>query len=523
MIQTVSSSSSGERNHPDNLDARLLRIAGVCALAAMVVSLDATVVAVAQRTFITEFESTQAVVGWTVTGYALALATVIPLTGWVADRFGAKGPFMGSVLAFTAGSLLSAMAPNIVLLITFRMVQGLGGGMLMPLAYIILIREAGPKRIGRLMAVLGIPTLLAPIAGPMLGGWLIDAFSWQWIFLINLPIGVAAFVLTAIVLPKDPATSSQSFDFIGMLLLSPGLAAFLYGISSIPGRGTLTDRHIWIPATIGLALIGGFVFHALRRADHPLIDVRLFKNRQFAAANLTELLSGAAFLGVVLLIPSCLQQLLHQSPGQSGVHMIPEPLGVMITMPIAGVLVDKRGPGKVLLVGITLIGAGMGTFAYGVWTQAGYLPVLLAGLVLMGMGVGCTPLPLTAAVVQALAPHQIARGSVLVNVNDKVAASLGAALMSVIVTSQFNRSANIGAANKVAFAQAEATRRAAPPDPSTMSGKAFVPDFTNTLSHAYIMVFVVAVILVVLAYIPAVFLLKKPAAMAPGQKPMPVP
>ena len=136
-----------ERGYPDNLDARLLRIAGVCVLASVMAILDATVVSVAQRTFIAQFETTQAVVAWTMTGYTLALATVIPLTGWAADRFGTKRLFMGSVLFFTLGSLLCAMAPNITLLVAFRVVQGLGGGMLMPLTFTILTREAGPRRL----------------------------------------------------------------------------------------------------------------------------------------------------------------------------------------------------------------------------------------------------------------------------------------------------------------------------------------------------------------------------------------
>lgn len=519
--------AAGERIYLDKLDARLLRIAGVCVLAMMMAILDTTVVAVAQRTFIAEFESTHAVVAWTMTGYTLALATVIPLAGWAADRFGTKRLFMGSVVAFTVGSLLCAMAPNIMLLIAFRVVQGLGGGMLMPLAFIILTREAGPRRLGRLMAVLGIPMLLGPIAGPILGGWLIGAYGWPWIFRINLPIGATAFVLAGIVFPKDRATPSETFDFIGMLLLSPGLATFLYGVSAIPGHGTVADRHVWIPVAIGLALIGGFVLHALYRADHPLIDLRLFKNREVTVANSAMSLSVVALFGVGLLLPSCLQQLLHQTPLQSGVHLMPERLGAMLTMPIAGVLMDRRGPDKIVLVGITLIAAGMGTFAYGVATQGDYLPILLTGLAITGMGLGCTMMPLSATAVRALAPHQIARGSTLLNVNQHVASSLGMALMSVILTSQFNRSENITAASKIAILQGEAARRGAPPDLSTIPGRALAPDFMSTvlhdLSHAYTMVFVVAAILAVLAYIPAVFLPKKPAPAVPGQGPMPMP
>jgi MFS transporter, DHA2 family, multidrug resistance protein len=515
--------AAAERTYPDHLDVGLLRIAGVCILGAVMAFVDTTVVSVAQRTFIIEFESTQAIVGWTLTGYMLASATVIPLSGWAADRFGTKRPFMGSVLVFTLGSLLCAMAPNIMLLIAFRGVQALGGGMLLPLTLTILTREAGPKRLGRLMAVLGIPMLLGPICGPILGGWLIDTYSWQWIFLINLPIGVTAFVLAGIVLPKDQATPSETFDVTGLLLLCPGLAAFLYGVSSIPGRGTVADNHVWIPATIGLVLITGFVFHALYRADHPLIDLRLFKNRVVTLANSAMVLFAAAFFGAGLLFPSYFQQLLHQTPLQSGVHMIPLRLAAMLTMPIAGVFMDRRGPAKIVLMGVTLVALGMGTFAYGASMQAQYLPTLLAGLAIVGLGMGCTMMPLLGAAVQALGPRQIARGSTLVHVNQQVAGAIGTALMSMILTTQFNHSQNIPVANSIAALQKDAARRGVPLDPSAMPRQALIPDFTSNvlhdLAHAYTVVFVVAAILVVLTYIPAVFLPKKPAT-SPEPRPM---
>jgi MFS transporter, DHA2 family, multidrug resistance protein len=285
-------------------DAGLLKIAGVCVLAAVMASLDTTVVSVAQRTFVTEFHTTQSVVAWTMTGNTLALATVIPLTGWAANRFGTRRLLMGSVLAFTVGSLLCALAPNITLLIAFRVVQGLGSGMLMPLAFTILIRAAGPKRLGRLMAVLGIATLLAPMGGRILSGWLIGSFGWEWIFLINIPIGALAFTRAAVVFNRDEAHPSPAFDVIGMLLLSPGLALFLFGASSLPAHSTVTHRAVWFPASVGLLLIIGFVFHALFQADHPLLDLRLFKNRTVALANTTTVLLAIAFFGAVLLIPS---------------------------------------------------------------------------------------------------------------------------------------------------------------------------------------------------------------------------
>ncbi len=503
------------RVYPDKLDAPLLRISGVCILATVMAILDVTVVSVAQRTFIELFGSTQAVVGWTMTGYTLALTTVIPITGWAADRFGTKRLFMGSVLAFALGSVLCAVASNILQLIVFRVIQGIGGGMLLPLTFMILTREAGPARLGRLMSILSIPMLLAPIAGPILGGWLIGTASWRWIFLINLPIGLVTVALAAIVFPRDHPARSETFDFVGVLLLSPGLATFLFAVSSVPGRGTVADRHVLIPAAAGLGLIAAFVVHARRRPAHPLIDLRLFGNRVLTRANVTMLVFAAAFFGVCLLLPSYLQQVLHQTPMQAGVHMIPQGLGAMLTMRLAGPLVDRQGPGKIVLVGIALITLGLGAFAFGVARQAAYLPTLLVGLTITGLGVGCTMMPLSVASVQALAPHEIARGTTLISVSQQVGGSMGTALMSMILTNQFNRSENISAANKLASLQQKAATTGVPVDQSAIPAQTLAPDFwgnvLNELSHAYTTVFVIAAALVMSTIVPAAFLPKKPA------------
>ena len=238
-------------------------------------------------------------------------------------------------------------------------------------------------------------------------------------------------------------------------------------------------------------------------------------------ANVTMLVFAGAFFGAGLLLPSYFQQVLHQTPMQAGVHMIPQGLGAMLTMRLTGPLVDRQGPGKVVLVGIALITAGLGTFAFGVARQAQYLPTLLVGLAIMGLGMGCTMMPLSVASVQALAPHQIARGTTLMSVSHQVGGSMGTALMSMILTNQFNRSENIAAANKLAALQQKAATSGVPVDQSAIPRQSLAPGFSanvlHDLSHAYTAVFVIAVVLVVSTLIPAWFLPKKPAIETAGE------
>ncbi|WP_077090544.1 DHA2 family efflux MFS transporter permease subunit [Mycobacterium rhizamassiliense] len=507
--------AQAEREYPDKLDARLLRIGAVCGLAAVMGALDSTIVAVAQHTFVIQFQSTPGIVAWTVAGYLLAFATVIPMTGWAADRFGAKRIFIGAVLVFTVGSLLCAVAPNILLLILFRMVQGAGGGVLAPVSFAIMTREAGPKRLGRLVAVGGIPVLLGPICGPILGGWLIGTYGWKWIFLINVPIGVLVVVFAAILFPREEPCPSETFDFVGVLLLSPGLVIFLFGVSSIGVRGTVADRYVLLPTALGLALIGGFVWHALHRADHPLIDLHLFRNPGLTRANVTVLVFATAAFGCMLLLPGYYQLVLHRTPIQAALYMLPQGIGAMSTIPLAGIFMDKRGAGKIVMAGISVIVVGLGIVSYGMAKQAPFTPILLIGLAIIGMGMGCTLMPLTGASVQTLAPHQIARGTTVISVNHQIAGSLGTAVMSMILTNQFNRSEYITAANKISALEEASALRGVPVNPSAIPSQSLAPGFwehaNRDYSHAYTLVFAIAAVFVALSLIPASFLSRTPA------------
>jgi EmrB/QacA subfamily drug resistance transporter len=484
-VTTSSSQTEGEiRPDPahDKLDKKVLVVAGVVVLGAIMSILDITVVSVALETFQNEFNATSAQVAWTMTGYTLALASVIPLTGWAADRFGTKRLYLLAVVLFTAGSVLCSLAGSLEQLVAFRVLQGLGGGMLMPLGMTILTRAAGPERVGRVMAVLGIPMLLGPIFGPILGGWLIDAASWHWIFLINLPIGVLALVYAAIVLPKDSVEPSETFDWLGMLMLSPGLAAFLYGVSTIPETGTIWDAEVLVPAIIGLLLIAAFVPWALsRRNIHPLVDLRLFAIRNMTVAVIAMSLFAIAFFGASLLFPLYFQQVRGESALDSGLLLAPQGIGAMITMPIAGVLADRIGPGKVVMTGIAVITVGMGMFTQ-LTADTSYTFMIVA-LFIMGLGMGATMMPIMASALATLTDHTIARGSTLMNIVQQVAASIGTALFSVLLT---NGIKNIDV----------------PPS---------APQFLVEMGDAYAAVFVVATILVAACLIPA--------AMLPRTKP----
>jgi EmrB/QacA subfamily drug resistance transporter len=429
--------------HPDHIDGAVLKIAGVVVLGAIMSILDITVVNVALPTFQEEFGTPDdpvaySHVAWTVTGYTLALATVIPLTGWAADRFGTKRLYMTAILLFTAGSALCATAWDINVLIAFRVLQGLGGGMLMPLGMTIMTRAAGPHRMGRLMAILGVPMLLGPIMGPILGGWLIEAASWHWIFLINVPLGFAALIYAWFVLEKDSPEPSESFDFLGMALMSPGLALFLFGVSSLPAEGgDFGEPRVWVSMLVGVLLMLAFVWHSFRPA-HPLLDLRLFNNRNLAVSVVMMFMFAAAFFGGLLLVPTYFQQIRGESTLDAGLLVAPQGIGAMVTMPIAGRLVDKMPVGRIVPFG--LLGIIIGMFGLTQVTATTPYPQLIVTLFVMGLGMGATMMPTFTSALKTLANHEVARGSTLLNITQQVSSSCGVALMSVVLTNQLNDS-----------------------------------------------------------------------------------
>ena len=487
----------------------ILKVAGVVVLGSIMAILDTTVVNVALPTFQKEFGVEEySTVAWTITAYTLALAAVIPVTGWAADRFGTKRLYMTALALFTAGSVLCATAWCIESLIAFRVLQGLGGGMLMPLGMTIMTKAAGPHRIGRLMAILGVPMLLGPILGPILGGWLIDSASWQWIFLINLPLGIIAIIYAWRVLAPDSPEPSETFDIVGMLLLSPGLALFLYGVSSIPANGTVAAAGVLVPGLIGLVLMIAFVFWAFR-PKHPLLDLRLFENRNLTVATLVMFLFAASFFGALLLVPTYFQQVRGESVLMAGVLVAPQGLGAMLTMPIAGGLVDKYPVGRIVPIGFLLLIAGMSGLAMSTDPSTPLAQILVC-LFVLGMGMGATMMPTFTSALKTLQSHQVARGSTLINVIQQIAASVGVATISVVLTNQINSSEAIRATRALGEAQAagiDVPSWAA--EIAARLGDALQPLAMTDLAHSFSVSYWVATAALIVTFVVAVLFLPR--------------
>jgi EmrB/QacA subfamily drug resistance transporter len=427
---TTATPEEGVAQRSPVLTREILTLAAVVVLGAIMTVLDATIVNVALPTLGREFGTSIATIQWATTAYLLAFASVIPLTGWASQRLGAKELWLLSLGLFTIGSLLAGLSWSVGALIAFRVIQGLGGGMIMPLGQTILAQAAGPQRMGRVMSIIGVPLLLAPIIGPVIGGALVDAVSWRWIFFVNLPVSGLAFLLAIKLLPRVPRRGEHKLDLLGAILLPAGIALFLWGLAELGQRATLTAAAPLTALLVGLALVGGFVLHALHASD-PLLDVRLFERRGFAAAAATNLTLGVALFGVALLLPLYFQIIRGRSPLETGLLLVPQGLGAAVAISIAGALTDKLGARWVVPVGIGLALAG--TFAYTqISVDSGYW-YLGGALFLIGAGLGATITPSMAAAFQDLQHAEIPGATSAINVVQRVAASLGTALLAVVL------------------------------------------------------------------------------------------
>jgi EmrB/QacA subfamily drug resistance transporter len=392
--------------------------------------LDTTIVNVALHTLRSDLHSTISQIQWVVTGYLLSLAAVIPLTGWMSRRFGAKSVYMTSLVLFTTGSALCAIATSTTALIFFRVLQGVGGGMIMPVGQLIMAQVAGPKRMGRVMGIVAMPAMLAPILGPVVGGTILQNLHWSWIFLVNVPIGVIALLLAWRMLPHTDSGEAGRLDVIGLALLSTASSSLVYGLSELGTNSNLVAPIVIWPIVAGLALAGVFCWHALR-AERPLLDVRLYANRVFGAASLTTFGLGAALFGAMILVPLYYQEVRHESVIVTGLLTGPQGVGMLFVMPLAGRFSDRFGGGRVALAGVSILCVATLPLAFiGAHTSIVYLSLVL---VLRGVGIGFSFMPAMTAAFASLRPEQLSDATPQLNVLQRIGGAIGTAVLAVVL------------------------------------------------------------------------------------------
>jgi len=392
--------------------------------------LDTTIVNVALATLGHDLHSSISQIQWVVTGYMLALAAVIPVSGWAARRFGPKRVYLVSLVLFTAGSALCGLATSSEELILFRVLQGVGGGMLMPIGQLMMAEAAGPKRMGRVMSMMAVPVMLAPILGPTIGGLIVQNTSWRWIFYVNVPIGVIAVIAAVRTLPSVRPGKADALDYRGLLLMSAGLALVTYGLAEIGSTGSFTATKVLVPLIVGTGLVILFARHALR-IPRPLLDLRLFKRPTFSSASIAMFFLAAALFGGMILLPLYWQQIRHESVVNAGLLMAPQGIGAALAMPFAGRLSDRYGGGPIALIGVSITALLTIPFGFvGIHTPIVWLSIVMF---LRGTGIGFGFMPAMTAAFASLERHELSDATPQLNVLQRVGGSLGTAVLAVVL------------------------------------------------------------------------------------------
>jgi EmrB/QacA subfamily drug resistance transporter len=412
----------------------LARLALVLALGGIAPLLDATVASVALHTLASQFHVGVSSIQWVTTGYLLALAVTIPVSGWATDRFGDKPLWISSLLLFTVGSVLSGLAWNFASLVAFRALQGVAAGLITPLVQTMLVRAAGREKLGRVITIVTILSLFPPIFGPVVAGLILANASWRWIFYVNVPICLAAIILAWVIVPKPaarpPGQAPRRLDVTGFLLLSPALVAILYGLSQAATGSGFARPAAYAPLAAGVVLAAGYLLRTARGAGHPLVDLRLFRIRSFGTAGGVLFFSGLSLYAAMFLLPLYYQEVRGQDALAAGLLLAPQGLGALLSRP-AGLLVDKIGARRIVLAGIVLCAAGTVPYIFaGPRTSEVLLGV---ALVVRGAGLSGANIAVVTGAMRDVPRPSIPDASTITRVLLQVGGSFGTAVLALIL------------------------------------------------------------------------------------------
>ncbi|ODA39468.1 DHA2 family efflux MFS transporter permease subunit [Desulfosporosinus sp. BG] len=391
--------------------------------------LDTSIVNIAIPKMMAVFGVTEDSIKWVLTGYMLTMGMVIPLTGYLGDRFGSKKLYIWALTVFTVGSALCGLAPSNSFMIVARIIQALGGGMIMPVGMSMIYQMFPPEERGTALGVWGIAAMAAPAIGPTTGGFIVQYLDWRLIFTVNIPVGVVGVILAILLLRELPKRPTKGFDWIGAFSSAVGLSCLLYvfGESSIDWND-FTNILLILVGAFSLVL---FVVNELTHPD-PLLDLGLLKIWPFTLSILISSIIGVALFGGVFLLPIFWQNLQGFTALQTGMFMFPSAVATGITMPIGGRLFDKFGAKPVVLPGLILL--AITTFQLTNITLSTDPHTIMIIYMLRGVGIGLAMMPSSTAGMNAVPIHLIARASALSNVVRQVANSLGVTILTTFMT-----------------------------------------------------------------------------------------
>lgn len=397
----------------ETLDASVWKITAVAMLGSLLAQLDATIVNVSLSSLSSDLHSPLSTIQWVTSGYLLALTFALPLNGWLVERIGAKALYLWCFAIFTTSSALCGLAWSASSLIAFRLLQGASGGLLAPMAQMMMKRAAG-RHFTRIAGYAALPVLLGPVLGPVIAGAILHYTSWRWLFLVNLPIGILAFVLAVRFLPNDRGDyASRKLDWMGLVLLSPGLALVLFGPDHI-------TQSLGIVATFAGALMLVIFFYVeKRKGDDALIDLALFSRRSFSAASATQFVFNGVMFAGQMLVPVFLIQACGRSPAMMGWMLAPMGLGMMITVPSLGFLTRRFGERTVAIAGASF--SLLSTLAL-VWLAMHGLNEVVLAVVLFirGMGLGAVGLPAVALAYGAIDKETLPMAATTLNIVQRI-------------------------------------------------------------------------------------------------------